>query len=272
MNMSSIGEMPRVALRHDGKVGGPLVLFLHGIGGNSLNWVEQLREIAPFAHAVAWDMRGYGLSEDYEGPYSLDAVAHDIDRIVDHFGSPRVHLVGLSMGGMVALEYYRRSPARVASMLLCNTNAGIARDYSDAQKAEFVRLRKAPLVAGRSLEEMIPNMLPVLLGAQPTAAAVAAITDSLRRLHPQSYIKAIEAIVDFDCADVLPLITVPVHLVASDEDKVTPAETMRMMVPAIPGATFDLIAGAGHLSNLEAPERFNAILVDFLERQLGRPG
>lgn len=266
MKIDYIGDKPRIAVRSTG--GGPLVLFLHGIGGNSLNWTGQLAAAGAFCRAAAWDMRGYGLSDDYDGSYDLDAVAGDLSGIIDHFGADRAHIVGLSMGGMVALEYYRRAPERVASLFLCNTNAGIGRDYSAAQKEEFVRLRKTPLIEGRTLKELVPGMLAVLLGAGPSPAAVEAITDSLLRLHPASYVKAIEAIIAFDCADVLPTISVPVHLVAGNEDRVTPLATMEVMQAAIPGAVLDVITPAGHLSNLEQPERFNEILLGFLQRQI----
>src|SRR5580658_7217231 len=92
-----IGPAPRLAVDHQGQ--GELVLFMHGIGGNRTNWHDQLPACAARFHAVAWDARGYGLSDDYPGPLSYDDFCHDILRVLDHFGARKAHLVGLSMGG-----------------------------------------------------------------------------------------------------------------------------------------------------------------------------
>lgn len=268
MEQVQVGQAPKIAIRTAGQ--GPLVIFLHGIGGNSLNWTGQIEALSSDYRAAAWDMRGYGASDDYDGPFLLDAVTNDLLQILGHFKTERAHLVGLSMGGMIALEFYRRFPDRVRSLLLCNTNSGPGKDFTPQQKAEFIRLRKTPLLEGRTVAELIPSMLPVLLGTDPSAEAVRNITDSLQRLRPVSYIKAIEAIMDFDGSDILAGIDVPVHLIAGSDDKVTPLSTMQVMCQRIPGAGLSILENSGHLSNLEQPEAFNAILQDFLARQVDR--
>lgn len=262
MELIHIGHAPKIAVRSVGN--GPLVIFLHGIGGSSLNWTAQLTALSPYYHAVAWDMRGYGMSEDYDGPFLLDDVTDDLRQVLDTFTGDSAHLVGLSMGGMIAVEFYRRFPDRVASLLLCNTNAGLGGDYTPEQKAEFIRLRKTPLVNGKKIEDIIPDILPALLGKSPSQEAIHNITSSLRLLRPDPYIKAIEAIMDFDCTDVLEHVTVPVQLIAGNEDNVTPAQTMATMCSHISGAQLTVIEQAGHLSNLEQPDEFNQILLEFI--------
>lgn len=262
MELTHVGNGPKIAVRSVGK--GPLVIFLHGIGGNSLNWTAQLAMLSPYYRAAAWDMRGYGASEDYDGPFLLDDVADDLRQVIDAFATHSAHLVGLSMGGMIALEFYRRFPGHVASLLLCNTNAGLSKDYTPEQKAEFIRLRKTPLLEGRKIEDIIPGMLPALLGEDPSPEAIDNITASLSLLRPNSYIKAIEAIMDFDCSDVLDRINVPVRLIAGSEDTVTPPQTMAAMCSHIVGTRLTVIEQAGHLSNLEQPDVFNQILLEFL--------
>src|SRR5438876_8255925 len=103
---------PRIAFDHAGV--GPLVVLMHGIGGNRSNWHDQLPELARSFHAVAWDARGYGDSDDYDGDLDFGDFARDLARLLDHFGAARAHLVGLSMGGVIALDFVTRWPARVA--------------------------------------------------------------------------------------------------------------------------------------------------------------
>ena len=257
-----VGASPRIAIDVLGC--GPLVVFLHGIGGNRRNWTAQIAAVAAEHRAVAWDMRGYGDSDDYTGALRLDDICADLARVLDHFHCVAAHLVGLSMGGMIAQEFYRRYPDRVRSLVLCNTNAGIGVDFSPGQKEEFVELRRRPLLEGKTPVDLIPAMRGVLFGSAPPPSAIAAIEDSLATLHTESYIKAIEAIIEFDSADILGKIRVPSLLIGATDDKVTPLDTMRDMAERIPCAKLVVLDGAGHLSNLEQPKVFNHLLVDFL--------
>jgi 3-oxoadipate enol-lactonase len=109
---------PQIAIEHVGA--GPLAIFLHGIGGNRSNWRDQLGAFAREFHVAAWDARGYGDSDDYEGSLDFGDFADDLLRVLDHFGATRAHLVGLSMGGMIALDFVTRYGDRVATMTLCD--------------------------------------------------------------------------------------------------------------------------------------------------------
>ena len=100
---------------------GELVLFLHGIGGNRSNWTEQLTAIGGDFLACAWDARGYGDSDDYAGPLRFADFRNDVLRVLDHFAAPAAHLVGLSMGGFIAQDFFRCHPARVRSLTLADT-------------------------------------------------------------------------------------------------------------------------------------------------------
>src|SRR5260370_26636671 len=99
---------PRIAVDRCGA--GPLVIFMHGIGGNRSNWHDQLPEFGSHFHAVAWDGRGYGASDDYEGPLDFSDFGRDLARLLTHFGAARAHGVGLSMGGVIASDFYAPSP------------------------------------------------------------------------------------------------------------------------------------------------------------------
>ena len=257
-----VGPAPLIAVEHVGA--GDTLIFLHGIGGSRLNWSDQFAAFGSAYQTLAWDLRGYGDSDGYDGPLKLDDICADLVRVLDHFGAERAHIVGLSMGGMIAMEFYRRSPERVRTLTLSNTNSGLAVDFDAEQRAEFVRLRKEPLLAGKTPMDLAPTQVKVLLSENASEAARQAIMGSIGLLRTEFYIKAIEAIVEFDSSDVLATISVPTLLIGSVDDRVTPIAAMRAMSTKVSGAVMVELAG-GHLSNLEQPDAFNKAIREFLD-------
>lgn len=259
-----VGPHPFIAVDFAGE--GPALVFLHGVGGNRHNWSHQLEAFAPRFRALAWDLRGYGGSDDYDGPMEIEDVCRDLLRVLDHFGADRAHLVGLSLGGFITQEFYRRHPARVRTLTLANTNAGPAVDWTPAQREDFVRLRRAPLVAGMTPADFAPAMVQSLVSTGAPEAVRRSLIESIAALRTESFLKAVERVVEFDSSDVLPQITVPTLLIGSTEDRVTPLAAMRRMQQLIPGARLAELEGA-HLSNIEQPQAFNAVLGEFLDAQ-----
>src|SRR5262245_20761873 len=109
-----VGPAPRIALTVHGN--GPLVLFLHGIGGHRQHWREQIPIFATRFQAAAWVARGYGDSDDYTGPLKFNDVTADVLRVLDHLKQQKAHLVGLSMGGRIARNFALRYPDRVGRL------------------------------------------------------------------------------------------------------------------------------------------------------------
>jgi len=253
--------MPRIAVERVGE--GPLVVFLHGIGGNRTNWRDQLSVFARDFHAVAWDARGYGDSDDYEGPLDFGNFADDLCRVLDHFGATRAHLVGLSMGGMIALDFATRYADRVATLTLCDSLPGFTH-LSEAQRAEFIRLRQEPLLAGKEPSDMAPAVARSLLGKNPRAGSYERLVESMSALHKQSYLKTIAGSANYGRKLDLESIAVPTHVVVGDEDTLTPPAMSREIARRIPEARLTIIEGAGHLSNIEQSEAFNRAVLDFL--------
>src|SRR5262249_37644761 len=130
---------PRIAVDQCGD--GPLVICLHGIGGNRTNWHDQLPEFGRHFHAVSWDARGYGARDDYEGPLDFGDFANDLSRVLQFFGAKRAHLVGLSMGGLIALDFYGRNASNVATLTICDSLSGFGH-LDEKQRRDFVRLRQ----------------------------------------------------------------------------------------------------------------------------------
>jgi 3-oxoadipate enol-lactonase len=209
--------------------------------------------------AAAWDARGYGDSEDYEGAVQFDHFTGDVLRVAEYFKAKKFHLVGLSMGGRIARNVALRAPERVHSLVLISTNAGFDALSMEAVKRFVTERRNAT-----------PQSLRRLLGSKPNHAAYTELLDSVARIHEASYQKTLEASVAQDRAAPLEKISVPTLVMAGEEDTVYPPELAREMAKRIPGAELVMFERTGHLANLEEPERFNKVVFDFLSRHTPR--
>lgn len=262
-----IGGSPRLAVDHAGE--GELLIFMHGIGGNRTNWHDQLPAFSRHFHAVAWDARGYGDSDDYEGALDFTDYADDVVRVIDHFGVERAHLVGLSMGGRIAMDFAVRYPERLLTLTLCDTHLGFA-NMPQPKKEEFIRLRKEPLTSGKEPKDIAEPVARTLIGPNASEAVFQRLVESMSRLHKESYIKSIEASVNMDTRSDIGSIRVPTHVVVGGADRLTPPETARAIADEIKGAELTVIGDAGHLANIEKPQEFNEAVLGFLQRQAAR--
>jgi 3-oxoadipate enol-lactonase len=253
---------PRLAYSETGN--GAPVIFLHGIGGNRRNWVEQMPAVGAHFHAIAWDARGYGDSEDYAEPLRFPDFAADVGRLLDHLGAPAAHLVGLSMGGRIALDFFEQAPDRVLSLGLIDTFAGYDESFTPAAREKFIELRRKPLLEGKEPRDIAPSVAKTLVSSRASPAHIAALVDSMGRLHKESYIKSIEAMTRYERVADLSRIRVPTLIVVGDQDRLTPPSVARDMADAIAGSSLVILRNAGHLANIEQPELFNQVLLDFL--------
>jgi 3-oxoadipate enol-lactonase len=250
-----VGPAPRLALSVAGE--GPLLLFLHGLGGRRQNWDAQLAFFSKQFKAAAWDARGYGESDDYEGPLQFSVFSDDVLRLLDHFKVEKTFLVGLSMGGRIARNFALHHPERVAALVLANTTPGFG-SLTPQQVREFVEQRRNadPIELAQRL--VSPHARP---GARDDLVA------SLRAVHRESYLKTLEASVAQDQAAAIERIRAPTLVVTSEDDRLYPPAIAQDMVRRIPGARLALIERAGHLSNMEQPDRFNQVVLEFLLQQ-----
>lgn len=250
-----IQPSPRLAVSCAGE--GPLVLFLHGIRGNRHNWDAQIEALAAKGFkAAAWDARGYGDSEDYPGSLNFrDHFVGDVLRVAESFSAKKFHLVGLSMGGRIARNVGIYHSDRLYSLTVVNANPGFNSMSADDVR-RFVTERKT----------RTPESIRKLLGPNPRKGAYEELVQSIDMIRDDSYRKTLEASVAQDRDAPIENIRVPTLIVAGDEDKVYPPELARGMAQRIPGAELATMKGAGHLANLEQPEDFNRLLLEFLKR------
>ncbi|QHE83606.1 alpha/beta fold hydrolase [Hydrogenophaga sp. BPS33] len=247
---------------------GTTVLMLHGIGGGHVAFAPQVETLAAAGYrAVAWDMPGYGHSAPIE-PYTFKGLAQSCVNLIDALQCDHVVLLGHSMGGMVAQEVVARYPERVSRLVLCGTSAAFGKRAdgrgADAWAQQFVAQRTAPLDEGKSMVEVAQKLVPQMVGPGSMPEGVRLAEHCMGGVPAATYRRALDCLVTFDRQSALKDIAVPTLLIGGEFDRVAAPAVMQQMAQDIAHARYEELKGIGHLMNLEAPEEFDGLLLDFL--------
>ncbi|MGP3970409.1 alpha/beta fold hydrolase [Streptomyces sp. 6N223] len=244
--------------------GEPLVL-VHGHPFDRTMWRPQATAFAREGwRVIVPDLRGYGASAVVPGVTTLGTFARDIAALLDHLGVERFVLGGLSMGGQIAMECYRLFPRRIRALLLADTFAAAETEEGRRQRnAAADRLLREGM-AGYA-EEALPKMIaPGTTESSPDVARH--VLAMMRGAPPEGAAAALRGRAERpDYAGMLPRVAVPALVVVGAEDEFTPIPDAQLIHDLVPGSALEVIAGAGHLPNLERPEPFNAALRRFLD-------
>jgi pimeloyl-ACP methyl ester carboxylesterase len=229
-------------------------------------WDQQIEALKHRWQVIAPDLTGFGTAGAPDDPttYSVEAYADEVAATLADQGIERAVIGGLSIGGYVAFSFLRRHRDVVAGLILADTRAA-----ADAPEIAARRVAQQRQVAENGTAELIENSLENLL-CDETKQHRPDVVERARRLMeqnpPAGFIGALEAMRRRpDAIDELAGIDVPVLIIVGAADKTSPPEVAAEMAARMPNARLEVLPGAGHLSNLEAPEAFNAALISFLE-------
>jgi 3-oxoadipate enol-lactonase len=241
---------------------GPALLLLHGIGSNSRSFRHQLAALSDAFDVIAWDAPGYGQSEDPKSVFTLADLADRAVGLLDELRIERAHVLGVSMGGVVAQLVYHRHSRRVHSLVLVDTNPGGAA-LPEPERSARVRQRLDALerLGPRGMAE---QRAPVLVRSDAPPELVDELADIMAEVRPAGYCAAAVALGSIDLTAQLGAIGAPTLVIHGEQDAVVPLETGRQLAAAIPGARLVVIPEAGHVSNQEQPAAFNAAVREFL--------
>ena len=240
------------------------IIFLHGVGGDSHSWDFQLEGFSESYRAIAWDMPGYGGSP-LVSPMTFEMLSDSFISLLDHLKIDQAHVVGHSMGGMVAQQAIATSPDRFKSLILSATSPAFGKADGVFQK-QFIAARLKPLEDGLSMAELAKKQVPNMVGDTPNPKGLEMAYSSMSKVRIETFTAAMHCLVTFDRRDNLSLIKTPTLLISGEKDTNAPAPMMEKMGSKIPGAEYICMANVGHLSNIEKPKEFNNVVKKFIEK------
>ena len=246
---------------------GPPLVLLNGEGGNTLDWAALLPALTDRFRVISFDARGSGRSSAPPGPYSTRQLADDAVAVLDHVGAARAHVVGLSLGGMIAQELALARPERVERLVLVGTHARAAQPALwDAWTTFFVQAQERGLDrAGTVLWFMAWMFTPAFMArhAQVLEAVEQWKDDPLQAPAHGRAAQGVAAR-DHDTLERLPAIAAATLVVVGDQDILTPVAAARELAEGIPGARLLVLEGGGHLALYECQRAFLDALLAFL--------
>lgn len=241
--------------------GDELVVFLHAVGGDHSSWRPQVEALRGRYTTLTFDMRGHGRSFSPDRPtISIARFAEDAVRLIDEAGFARAHLVGLSMGGVVAQEVFRRAPQRVQSLTLADT-------WCFHPEADGRRAWMQNKLAGMSMMESAAMDMPNLYAPDAPRALIDAAIQVEGSKDKDVFLQSWHSMFQVDFRDMLPGVDVPVLLLGGSEDRITPVDPLLLeILRRVPMAELRVLDGGGHFCNLDRAAAFNAALLPFLRR------
>jgi pimeloyl-ACP methyl ester carboxylesterase len=246
-----------------GRTGAPAIVLLHGVGANSMHWRYQLAGLSDSFRVVAWNAPGYILSDAFktEWPTCQDYS----DALADFLATvklDRVNIVGNSFGSRVAQCFAIHQPSRVIKLAMTGTGIG-PRGMSEEDKAKIVATREGQIAKGGYGFGARVN---ALLGKNASEQTIDLVRDVVRATNPRGFMHGVKlGMVDgYDPETVAAKVTAPVLMISGSEDRVNPIDkNAALLAKAMPKARLEIIEGIGHLPEVEAPDKINAMLRAF---------
>ncbi len=246
-----------------GPAGAPVLLFANSLGTDFRIWDPVVAALGGRFRTLRYDMRGHGLTDcppvAGDRGYSIDELAADALALMDAVGVEAAHVCGLSIGGMVAQKLTALAPGRVRSVVLCDTASRIGTPEMWADRVAAIRAGGlAAVVDGVMQRWFTPEF------GRTRPADLAGYRAMLLRTPVDGYVGCCLAIRDADLGADAAAIRCPALVVVGDQDGSTPPDLVEGLARAIPGARFEVIAGAGHIPNVERTATLVALLDGFL--------
>jgi len=243
-----------------GPEGAPVVVLSHSLGADLSMWDPQVPALEGAFRVLRYDGRGHGQTMVTPGPCTIADLGEDILRLLDALDLKSVHFCGLSIGGLIGMWLGANAPQRIAKLVLSNTAPRIGTAETWNARIEKVRSEGMAAIAPAVVERWFT---PEFRERSPEVVASALRT--LAATSPEGYVASCAAVRDADERGEIGRVRAPTLVVAGSRDPATTPADGRLLAERIAGARYVELP-ASHLSNLEAPERFNAELARFLRQ------
>ena len=247
---------------------GETIVFLHGMPGSRAAWDPQLSMLGQSFHCVAWDMPGYGDSVLDNHPIDLRCMVETLEEfITEVIGKTHVHLVGLSLGGMIALHAALHRPSLVSSLIILDSSPRFGFG-GGSDPDEFISNMVAMIQSSGTVDEIAEVLIPAIVKPDCSIETIEAAKIAMSCATPEGIEFSARLIAAHDITDDLAKITKPLLAMAGAEDAETPPEYAKYIAKSVAKGIYAVIPDSGHVSNLENPQFVNTAISDFLKHHV----
>jgi len=251
---------------HYERVGeGQPVLFIHGLGSSSRDWEMQVPRFSKQYQVITFDLRGHGQSEKPRGPYTMSLFARDTAELVKSLGVAPVHVVGISLGGMIAFQLAVDYPDLISSLVIVNSGPEVVVRTMKDRWNVFMRFATVRLLGMRKMGEVLGRRL---FPKEAQAEIQKLFVERWAENDPRAYTDTLRAIVGWSVTDQIHKIDLPTLVVAADGDY-TPVSAKEGFVLKMPRAKLVVIEDSRHATPVDSPEKFNETVISFLSASNG---
>ena len=261
-----IARVNGIDIYYDTHGSGEPVLLVHGLGSSTLDWQPQVEALAPHYQVITFDVRGHGRSSKPRQRYSVRLFAEDTAALVRSLGLAPVHVVGISMGGMVAFQLVVTEPDLVRSLVIVNSGPAMPVKTLAQRAMIWSRIAIVRLQGMRKMGEVLARRL---LPKPEHAALRRQFVERWSANDPTAYLASLKALVNWSVMERLGGIACPTLILTADQDY-TPVDVKRAYMAMIPGAKLVVVDDARHMLPVERPEPFNEALLAFLAQASAR--
>ena len=261
--------MPRIRIRdielyYEIKGSGQPILLIHGLGSGARDWEKQVPFLSEKFQVVTFDVRGHGQSEKPPGPYSIPLFAADTIELIRSLDLAPVHVIGISMGGMIAFQMAVDAPGMARSLVIVNSGP----EFVLRSPRDIIRgLQRLLIVRLFGMRKMGEALSKRLFPKEEHRELRRLFVERWAENDRHAYINSMRAIVGWSVADRLGEIGCPTLVIAADQDY-TPVSLKETYVAKMPQAELVVIADSRHATPVEHPEKFNKMLMEFLSKQV----
>jgi len=245
-----------ISYNDEGKIGDPVIIFIHGFPFNKSMWNKQAEALKENYRVIAYDVRGHGNSDTGTEDFSIDLFAADLLNLMDALKIDKAMLCGLSMGGYIALNAVENYPDRFDAIILSDTTC-----LADTPEVKEKRLKTIESILKDGVEKFADESIKNLFAPESFSIKkkeIADVREMIVQTTEESLCNTLRAFYERkETCSKLSKIYVPVLIIVGVEDKITPLAAAQFMNEKIKGSLLSIIEHAGHLSNIENPVEFN---------------
>ncbi len=243
---------------------GDTLVLLHGIGGNSESWKEQLNQLCDRYRVIAWDMPGYGGSDGFESfTPKVDDYSETLAALLNFLDVKKAHILGQSIAALVASRFCVRNPDRIKSFMFAHGLTGLGGLEEEAR--EKAKRGRIEIFEALGPKRFAREKGPAIMSPSVSESARETAVGIMAKVNPAGFRQAVEMLSNTNLFEDTASIQVPSLVLCGADDPIAPENVCRSVEVALPDAQFCLIPGVGHYSATEDPAAFNQALIKFLD-------